>query len=241
MFLLVPATILFLHEQRQRTDSRQILANYIAPGFGTALYQAGLLDKLADRGQPARARIGLRGFDHVTADHGARDHHESVDHDHDEQELAVVVGGDDQRQPGQCRQGSTDQDVALAPAAEDRERVGQDAGEGLQVPREAGPEKERGVGGAVDVQLVFEQVLQGQAGQHLGLRQGGGQDAGDDDQCRINERLVGSLPGAGPRRHARFYPISRGRQASGLGIAAVRKIRSLRSAAAARTVACWPG
>ena len=62
MFLLVPATILFLHEQRQRSDSRQILANarsqlaniatartmwgaaglmalfYIAPGFATALF-----------------------------------------------------------------------------------------------------------------------------------------------------------------------------------------------------------
>jgi hypothetical protein len=62
MFLLVPATILFLHEQRKRSDSRQILANarkqlvniatartmwaaaalmalfYIAPGFGTALF-----------------------------------------------------------------------------------------------------------------------------------------------------------------------------------------------------------
>ena len=62
MFLLVPVTILFLHEQRKRSDSRQILANarkqlvniatartmwaaaalmalfYIAPGFGTALF-----------------------------------------------------------------------------------------------------------------------------------------------------------------------------------------------------------
>lgn len=62
MFLLVPATILFLREQRKRSDSRQILANarqqlvniataramwgaaglmalfYIAPGFGTALF-----------------------------------------------------------------------------------------------------------------------------------------------------------------------------------------------------------
>jgi predicted MFS family arabinose efflux permease len=62
MFLLVPATILFLREQRKRQDSRQILANarrqlvniatartmwgaaglmalfYIAPGFGTALF-----------------------------------------------------------------------------------------------------------------------------------------------------------------------------------------------------------
>jgi BT1 family len=62
MFLLVPVTILFLHEHRKRSDSRQILANareqlvniatartmwaaaalmalfYIAPGFGTALF-----------------------------------------------------------------------------------------------------------------------------------------------------------------------------------------------------------
>jgi hypothetical protein len=62
MFLLVPVTILFLHEQRKRSDSRQILSNarrqlvniaaartmwgaaglmalfYIAPGFGTALF-----------------------------------------------------------------------------------------------------------------------------------------------------------------------------------------------------------
>jgi Major Facilitator Superfamily len=62
MFLLVPVTILFLREQRKRSDSRQILANarkqlvniatartmwaaaalmalfYIAPGFGTALF-----------------------------------------------------------------------------------------------------------------------------------------------------------------------------------------------------------
>ena len=62
IFLLVPVTILFLHEQRKRSDSRQILANarkqlvniatartmwaaaalmalfYIAPGFGTALF-----------------------------------------------------------------------------------------------------------------------------------------------------------------------------------------------------------
>ena len=62
MFLLVPATILFLHERRKRSDSREILANarqqlvniatartmwgaaglmalfYIAPGFGTALF-----------------------------------------------------------------------------------------------------------------------------------------------------------------------------------------------------------
>ena len=62
MFLLVPVTILFLLEQRKRSDSRQILANareqlvniatartmwaaaalmalfYIAPGFGTALF-----------------------------------------------------------------------------------------------------------------------------------------------------------------------------------------------------------
>jgi hypothetical protein len=62
MFLLVPVTILFLHEQRKRSNSRQILANarkqfvniatartmwgaaalmalfYIAPGFGTALF-----------------------------------------------------------------------------------------------------------------------------------------------------------------------------------------------------------
>ncbi len=62
MFLLVPVTILFLHEQRKRSNSRQILGNarkqlvniatartmwaaaalmalfYIAPGFGTALF-----------------------------------------------------------------------------------------------------------------------------------------------------------------------------------------------------------
>ena len=62
MFLLVPVTILFLNEQRRRSDSRQILTNareqlvniatartmwaaaalmalfYIAPGFGTALF-----------------------------------------------------------------------------------------------------------------------------------------------------------------------------------------------------------
>jgi hypothetical protein len=62
MFLLVPVTIMFLHEQRKRLDSHQILANarkqlvniatartmwaaaalmalfYIAPGFGTALF-----------------------------------------------------------------------------------------------------------------------------------------------------------------------------------------------------------
>ena len=62
MFLLVPVTILFLHEQRQRLDSREVLANahsqlvkigtartmwgaaglmalfYIAPGFATALF-----------------------------------------------------------------------------------------------------------------------------------------------------------------------------------------------------------
>jgi hypothetical protein len=62
MFLLVPVTVVFLHEQRKRLDSRQILANareqlvniatartmwaaaalmalfYIAPGFGTALF-----------------------------------------------------------------------------------------------------------------------------------------------------------------------------------------------------------
>jgi hypothetical protein len=62
MFLLVPVTILFLHEQRRRTDSRQLLANarkqivkigtartmwaaaglmalfYIAPGLNTALF-----------------------------------------------------------------------------------------------------------------------------------------------------------------------------------------------------------
>jgi hypothetical protein len=62
MLLLVPVTILFLHERRQQTDSRQILANaraqlvniatartmwgaaglmalfYIAPGFATALF-----------------------------------------------------------------------------------------------------------------------------------------------------------------------------------------------------------
>ena len=54
--------------------------------------QTGLLDELADRGKPSRARIGLRGFDHVAADHRAGDHHEGVDHDHDEQQLAILVG-----------------------------------------------------------------------------------------------------------------------------------------------------
>jgi hypothetical protein len=61
----------------------------------------------------------------------ARDHHKRVDDDHDEQQIAIFVGSDDQDQPGKRRQRRADQDVALAPAAEERERVGQDAGEGL--------------------------------------------------------------------------------------------------------------
>ena len=81
--------------------------------------------------ETARAGTGLRGFDHVAADHRARDHHRGVEHDHDEQQIAIFVGGDDQDQPRKRRQSRADQEVALAPAAEERERVGQDAGEGL--------------------------------------------------------------------------------------------------------------
>jgi hypothetical protein len=121
-------------------------------------------------------------------------------HDHDEQQIAIFVGGDDQDQPGKRRQCRADQDVALAPAAEERERVGQDAGEGFQVPRQPGPEKERGIRGPVGVQFVLEQVLQRQARQNLGLRQGGGQHAGDDDECGINEGSVGSLTGGAAMR-----------------------------------------
>jgi len=62
-------------------------------------------------------------------------------------------------------------EVAPAPAAEERERVGQHARQGLQVPGEPRPEEERRVGGPVQAQLVLQQVLQRQPGQHVGLRQ----------------------------------------------------------------------
>ena len=42
------------------------------------------------------------------------------------------------------------------------------------------------------MQFVLEQVLQREARQNLGLRQGGGQDARDDDERGINEGSVGS-------------------------------------------------
>ena len=79
----------------------------------------------------------------------------------------------------------------FASAAEEWERISQDAGKRLQIPSQPRPEKERGIGGPVYLQFVFEQILQWQARQYLGLREGGGKHPGNDDQRRIGKSLIG--------------------------------------------------
>ena len=124
-----------------------------------------------------------------------------------------------------------DQDVALAAASEHREGVGEDAGEGLEVPGQSRPEKERGVGGAADVQLVLEKVLQRDASQNLGLRQGGGQHSGDDDDRRVLESLAGAglRLGGGRRSHGRlesYRPVHRLVQPAFTRLAASRTVHA---------------
>jgi hypothetical protein len=119
-------------------------------------------------------------------------------------ESRLPVGCHSQRQPRHARQRGADQNVAFAPAAKERKRVGQDAGERFQVPSEPGPEKERGVGGPVYVQFVFQQILKRQPRQHLRLCQGRGKHAGDNNKCGIHERPVGPKPGVGSESHGQF-------------------------------------
>ena len=73
----------------------------------------------------------------------------------------VCVGRDDQGQPGKHRQGGAEQDVALAAASEQREGVGEDAGEGLEVPGQSRPEEERGIGAAVTCSWFLSRFCSG--------------------------------------------------------------------------------
>jgi hypothetical protein len=98
--------------------------------------------------------------------------------------------------PEERGQRSSEEDVAAAATAEEGERVSDDAGEGFEVPGEADPEEERSVGRAADVQLVLEQVLEGDAAEHLRLSEGGREDPDDDEDCRVEEgRPVGFAAG----------------------------------------------
>jgi hypothetical protein len=53
---------------------------------------------------------------------------------------------------------------------------------GFRYQGQARPEKERGIRGPIEVQFILEQVLQREARQNLGLRQGGGEDSRDDHE-----------------------------------------------------------
>ena len=122
----------------------------------------------------------MSGFDKESADHRTRDHHENIDHDRDAQEGMIIVRRHGEAEPGQRRATRAQQDIAAPSTAEDREGVGDDAGERLQVPCQTCPEKEGGAGRARLMQLVLEQVLQGQMGKNPGLGERRGENTRTD-------------------------------------------------------------
>ena len=94
-------------------------------------------------------------------------------------------------------------DHELVGALGHRELRPLDPGEGLEVPRQTRPEKKCGVGRAVDVQLVLEQILKRDAAQHPGLRERGGQDSGGDSGSPDGgdqPDAAPNTPDAGPRQ-----------------------------------------
>jgi hypothetical protein len=74
------------------------------------------------------------------------------------------------RDPTCNRQQRTDQHVALAAGAEERESIGDDSGDGFEIPSELYPEEKGGGGCAIRVQLILEKIFQGNKTENLKLR-----------------------------------------------------------------------
>jgi len=84
---------------------------------------ATLLHEHAHRAQPAGTGIGLCRFHRISAHHRTRHHHERVDHQADEEQRATAVRRHNNGQPRNHREGRGGEDIASAPASEQRKSV----------------------------------------------------------------------------------------------------------------------
>ena len=150
------------------------------------------LQQLSDRRDASGDAEALAGFHHEAAHHRAGDDQEDVGAERGEQQRHVRSRHDTEQEPAARRQAGGEQHVVTSSRSEEREGVGQDAGDRLDVPRERHDQQERRQRLGAEVQLVLQQELQGQPTDDRGLGQRGDEGAQPHHDVVLPDREAGA-------------------------------------------------